>query len=148
MIIGTMETIALSAFRSLNVTDSCQVTPLPAIFALGDARVHVGTPYCSNNVSDIESSVDDFSSVATILVVPNIDPDNCHIWLGRDFNNVWSWRKDDVVENMIIFEDVFDILRGDMHARIVNVIRNAYNFKVRLWLEKSGGRYSVVIIFE
>jgi len=79
MIIGTMETIALSAFRSLNVTDSCQVTPLPAIFALEDARVHVGTPYCSNNVSDIKSSVDDFSSVATILVVPNINPDNCHI---------------------------------------------------------------------
>ena len=148
MIIGTMGTIALSAFRSLNVTDSCWVTPLLAIFTLRDARVHVGTFHCSNNVSDIESSVDDFSSVATILVVPNIDPDNCHIQLGRDFNNVWSWCKDDVVEDMIIFEDVFDILRGDMCARIVNVIWNAYDFKVRLWLGKSGRRYSVVVIFE
>ena len=79
MIIGIMGTITLSAFRSLNVTDFCQVTPLLAIFALGDARVHVGTPHYSNNVSDIESSVNDFPGIATILVVPNIDPYNHHI---------------------------------------------------------------------
>jgi len=132
MIIDMIGTIALSAFRSLNATDSCQVIPLPAIFALGNTRVHVGISYCSDNVSNIESSVDDSSDIAIILVVPNIDPDNCHIRLGRDFNNVWSQCKDNVVEDVIILEDAFDILRGDMHARIVNVIWNAYNFKVGL----------------
>ena len=79
MIISMMGTITLSTFRSLNVTDSYQVIPLPAIFAWGDTRVYVGTPHYSDNVSDIESSVDDFSGIATVLVVLNINPDNCHI---------------------------------------------------------------------
>ena len=79
IIIGMMETIALSTFRFLNIIYSYQVTPLPAIFVLGDARVHVGTPHCSDNISDIESSVDDSFSIATILVVSNIDLDNCHV---------------------------------------------------------------------
>ena len=114
------------------MTDSCQVILLLAIFALGDTKVHIGTPHYSNNVSNIESSVDDFSSIATILVILNINLDNYYIQLGRDFNNVWSQHKDNVIEDVIIFEDAFDILRGDMHARIVNIIQNAYNFKVRL----------------
>ena len=122
IIISMMGTIALSVFRSLNTTYSCQVTLLPAIFVLGDARVYVGTSHCSDNVSDIESSVDDSFGIATILVVPNIDLDNCHVRLGRNFNNVWSWCKDDVIEDVIVLEDAFNILRGDMHVRTVNII--------------------------
>ena len=87
MIIGTMGTIALSAFRSLNATDFCQVTLLLVIFALGDTRVHISISHCSDNVSNIKSSVNDSSDVATVLVVPNIDLNNCHIRFERDFNN-------------------------------------------------------------
>jgi len=88
-----MRTIALSAFRSLDMTNTCRVPLLPAILALRDAWIYVGTSYHSNNVPNIETSVDNFFSIITVLGVPNI----YH-----------------VVENVVVFENMFDILRSDM----------------------------------
>jgi len=55
------------------------MTPLPTILALGDARVHVGTPNYSSYISNIETPVDNFLGVVTILVVPNVDLDYCYV---------------------------------------------------------------------
>ena len=51
----------------------------PTILALRNARVHVGTSYHSDYVSDVKSPVDYFLGIVAILVVPDIDPDNHHI---------------------------------------------------------------------
>ena len=106
--------------------------PLPAILALEDTKAHIGTPHYSDNISNVKSSVDDFFGIVTVLVIPNVDSDNSHIQLGRDFDDVWSQCKNDVIENVITFENAFDIIRGDTYARFVNKIWNAYDFKVGL----------------
>jgi len=57
------------------------VTPFPALFALRNTWIHVGAPYGSDDIPHVELSVNDFFSVITILSVPNINPDNCHVQL-------------------------------------------------------------------
>jgi len=55
------------------------MTLLPTILVLENARVHVGTPNCSDYVSNIEMPVDNFLGIVAILVVPNINPDYCYV---------------------------------------------------------------------
>jgi len=58
------------------------MTPLPAIFALGDTWVHVCSLDCSNVVAYVEASVDEKFCVLTALNIPNVDPNYGHIQLG------------------------------------------------------------------
>jgi len=51
-------TIALNAFGPLDATRESGVTPFPAIFALGNSRVHVGSSDCSDVIAHVEASVD------------------------------------------------------------------------------------------
>jgi len=78
------------------------VSPLPAIFALGNARVHVRS-------TNIEAPVNKQFSVMTTLYVPYIYPDNGHVGLWRDFDYSWSGCKRNIVEDVILFEDGFNI---------------------------------------
>ena len=55
------------------------MTPLLTILALRDARVHVGIPHYSDYVSNVKSPIDNFLDIIVVLVVPDIDPDYCHI---------------------------------------------------------------------
>jgi len=55
------------------------MTPLPTILALRNARVHIGIPNHSDNVSNVKSPIDNFLGVVAILVVPDVNPDYCHI---------------------------------------------------------------------
>jgi len=55
------------------------VISLPTILALRDARVHIGTPYHSDYVSNIKLPVDNFLGIVAILVVPDIGPNYCYI---------------------------------------------------------------------
>ena len=55
------------------------MTPLPTILTLRDTRVHVSTSNCSDYVSNVETPVDKFLGIVTILVVPNVDPDYYHV---------------------------------------------------------------------
>jgi len=46
---------------------------------------------------------------------------------------------------VIVFEDMFNILRGDTHVQLVNKVWDIYNFEVRLRLGKSRN-YNAVIV--
>ena len=51
------------------------MSPLPAVFALGDSWVHVHPSYSSNIPADVKAPVDEVLSFVTTLMIPNVDPD-------------------------------------------------------------------------
>jgi len=51
-------TVTFDTFGTLDSARKCYVTPLPAVFALWDAGVHVGSPNGHDVVSDIEIPID------------------------------------------------------------------------------------------
>ena len=51
----------------------------PAIFVLGNAWVHVYTTDHSNMASNVKISINQHLCVCTVLEVPNIHPNDCHI---------------------------------------------------------------------
>jgi len=79
VIISEMQTITFCTFKTLDATNPSQMPPFPTVFALRDIRIHIGTSYHSNNVSNIELPVDYFLSIITILIIPYVDPDDGHI---------------------------------------------------------------------
>jgi len=44
------------------------------------------------------------------LSVPNIDPDYGHVRLGRDFDDTRFRHKDNVVKDVVAFENVFNVI--------------------------------------
>ena len=70
--------------------------------------------YHSDETSHIEVSVDDRFGFETVLSVPNIDPNNGHIWFQRNFDNSWPRDKDNVVEDMVVFENFLDVFRRNV----------------------------------
>ena len=85
------------------------MSPFPAILALGNTRVHVHSPDSCDVVTNIEAPVDKHFSILSTLYVPYINLDNGHVGFWRDFDNSWSGREGNIVEDMIFFEDGFDI---------------------------------------
>ena len=126
-----MRTITLNAFSPLDSTRKCGVTPLPAIFALGDTCVHVCSSDCSDVVTYVEASVDEKFCVLTALHIPNVDPDYGHIRLGRDFDNSWLGRKGNVIENMILFHNSF------------NIRQSKFLLRVRMWIERYSNDFQI-----
>ena len=104
-----MRTITLNAFSLLDSTHECEMTPLLAICVLEYTRVHICSSDCSDVVAYIEASVDEKFCVLTALHILNIDLDYGYIWLGRDFDDSWLGREGNVIENMILFHNGFDI---------------------------------------
>jgi len=89
MIFSQMRAILFYIFGSLDTAYPCQMTPLPTILALRDTRIHVGTTHCCNNTSYIETSVNNFLNIVTILGIPYVNPDNSHVRFRRDLDNAW-----------------------------------------------------------
>jgi len=75
MVFGSVRTIAFDTPCSLNSARQGSVTPLPTILAQWYTRVHVSAPDGSNEVSYIETSVNEHFGILTALDVPNIYPD-------------------------------------------------------------------------
>jgi len=108
-----MRTIAFSTFGPLNTANPCLMTPLPTILALRNIWVHVGSPHHCNDISYVEFSIDDFPGIGASLGVPHVNPNYCHVGLGRNFDKLQFRSENYVVEDMVVFEDMFNVLRGD-----------------------------------
>ena len=119
--------------------------PFSTIFALRNTWVYVGTPHYSDNTSNIKLPVNDFFSIVTILCITDVNLDNSYVWLGRDFINYWFWHKNNIIENMVVLENMFDILRQDVCVWLIDKVRNAYDFDIKLWLRKPRRCNAVVI---
>ena len=142
-----MRTIALDIFGTLNITNSHSVFPFPAVFTLWDIWVYICTMYYNNETSYIEVSVDDRFGFGTVLSVPNIDPNNGHIWFQRNFNNSRPRSKNNVVENVVVFENFLDIFRRNVWVWLFINIWDIYNFEVKFWLREPRGRNLIRVVF-
>jgi len=58
MMFGFVWTVTFDTFGTLDSAQKCCVTPLPAVFALWDTGVHVGSPNGRNVVSNVETPID------------------------------------------------------------------------------------------
>ena len=58
MMFGFVWTVAFDIFGTLYSAQKCSMTPLSAVFALWDARVHVGFPNGCDVVSNVETPID------------------------------------------------------------------------------------------
>jgi len=76
---------------------------------LGNARIHVRSPDGCDVVANVEAPVNKQFSVMTTLYVPYIYPDDGHVRLWRDFDYSWSGCKRNIVKDVILFEDGFNI---------------------------------------
>jgi len=74
MIFGFMRFVALDALGSLNIAGQSCVFPLPAILALRNTRIHIGTLNGSDVLSNIEASVDETFSLTSTLDIPDVKP--------------------------------------------------------------------------
>ena len=139
MMFRFMRPITLNAFGSLNSTRKGGVTLLPAIFTLGDSRIHVRSSDCSNVVAHVEAPINKKFSVLPTLHIPNIYPNDGHVRFWWDFDNPWFGCKGNVVENMVLFENTFDFRREKPFLRVCMWIKwYSGDFKVWFRLRESG----------
>ena len=131
MVFRFVWTVTLDAFSSLNVTQKGGVSPLPAILALENSRIYVRTSNCGNVIAHIEAPVNEKFSIFSTLNIPDVDPNDGHIRPRRDFNNSRFRCEGDVVENMILLEDGFNVERSKFLHRVgMREERYADNFQV------------------
>ena len=129
-----MRSIALNG--SLNMVEHSCISPLLAILALRDTRIHIGTLNGSNILSNIiEASIGETFSLTSVLDVLNVKPYDWHVRFGQYFDYTWFWGEDNVIKDLILFNDSFNIVGGEMLVGIVVGEKwNAYNFQIGLRL--------------
>ena len=115
---------------SLNVANTCHMPPLPTVFALWYIWIYIHTTYCCNITSNIESTIDNSFSVLTWLGVPDIDPYNGHVRFRRHFDDARFQGKNNVVEDMIVLENIFNFIRWNLVVGFFADEWNAYNLEV------------------
>jgi len=72
MVIRFVRTVAFDAFGTLDSTQKCCMSPFPAVFALRNTRVHVGSPNGRDVVANIKAPIDKRFYVIATLDVPDI----------------------------------------------------------------------------
>jgi len=69
-------TTAFLAFGTMGTAGKGGVTPLPAVAALENTRVHGGASDGGNVSSEVEGLINDGFGLGTILRIPDVDPDD------------------------------------------------------------------------
>ena len=137
VIFWLVRSVTLYAFWALSSARESRMTPLPTVFTLRNARVHISHSNCRNIPSDIETLINKAFSLDSTLCIPNVDPHNGHIRLRWYFDYPWFGGKSNVVKDMILLYDVFDIIWCDALLRVVastQIIWDANDLEVWLWL--------------
>ena len=98
IVFSEIETITFHTFSFLNMTYSCHMSPLPTVLILWYAWIHIYISNCCDVATNIESSVNDFLSIWSVLSIPNVYPNDGHVGLGRYLDDMRFWCKDNVVE--------------------------------------------------
>jgi len=68
--------IALDVLGALDSAREGSMSPLLAVFALGNSWIHVCPSYGGDIPADVKALVDETLSFVTALMIPNIDPDD------------------------------------------------------------------------
>ena len=110
VVFSKVRAITPHTLRSLYMTDSCCMILLPAILALWYTWVHICTLSCCNETTDVKPSVNDFLSVGSVLHIPNVDPYDGYVGFGGYLDNAWFRGEDNVVEQVVVLQNIFDIV--------------------------------------
>ena len=86
---GLVWAIAFDTFCPLYSTNASSITPLPAVFALGNIWIYVGALNSSDEPFDIEPLVDEGSGLRATLGILYIDPYDGYIGFGRNLYDSW-----------------------------------------------------------
>lgn len=108
MMLSFVRTIALNISKLLRTACKYHVAPLPAVFALENARVYVGTPDSCNETSYIEALIDDLFCRWTVLWIPNINLHNSHIQLRWNLADMGFWSDLKIWVALIIPSKIFE----------------------------------------
>ena len=57
IVFNFVETIVFLTFKSVNTTCESNIFSFPAVFTLGDARVHIDTSNYNNVLTDVKASI-------------------------------------------------------------------------------------------
>ena len=93
---------------------------------------------CCNKTSDVELSVYDFFGIWTVLDVPYVNPDDGHVGFWRYLNDLRFVCKNNVIEQVIVLKDIFDVVWWNLTIGLLTNIWNFYNLEVEFRLQKSG----------
>ena len=131
LVLPFMGAITLNTFWSLYFAREGWMLPSPAVFALRDTRISVSAPDCSDEAPDIEAPIDETLGFCTALSIPDINPYDGHVQFGWNFNNSWLRCKGDIVEDVVLLDDCFDI-RGVETVLEVAIweVRNTYDLEI------------------
>ena len=88
MMFRFVRTTAFNTFCFLNSAQKDRIFLLLAVFVLEDTRVHFYTFNGSDIASYVEAPVDQSFHLTTTLDIPDVHPNNGHVQLGGDFDNV------------------------------------------------------------
>jgi len=135
MVFRFVEPVALDTFGLLDSTWECGMTPFLAIFTLQNPRVHVSTSNSCDEPTNVDALVNKSLGFTAALDIPYINLNDHHIWLRRCFDDAWFGYKSNIVKNLILLDDSFNIIQG---KAILNIAmrkeRNTYNLEIRLRL--------------
>ena len=102
VIFWLVRTIALDILRFLDSVGKYCMTPLPAVFTLGNAWIHVSIPNSSNILANIEASVNESLSFTSALDIPNVYPDNRHVQFRQNLDNSWFGHQVDIIKDLVL----------------------------------------------
>ena len=143
-----MRAITLHTFSPLDAAHFSHVTPLSTVLTLRNTQVHIGSVDHGNITSNIEMSVDNFLGIGSVLHVLDIDPYDSYVWLGQNLDDSRFRCENNIVEDVDLFEDFFNVFRRNTSVGLVIKVRNFYDFKVGFWLWESRRVNFVLIVLE
>ena len=109
VILWLVRSTALYTFWALNSARESRMTPFPTVFTLRNTRVCISYSNCRNISSDIETPINKAFSLDSTLGIPNVNLYNHYIRLGRYFDYPQFRGKGNVVEDLILLNDIFNI---------------------------------------
>jgi len=91
IVFSKVRAITPHTLRSLYITDSHHMTSLPAILVLQYAWIHICTPNCCDETT-------------------NVDPYDGHVGFGGYLDDAWFRDKDNIIEQVVVLQNIFNII--------------------------------------
>ena len=136
MVFGFVGTLALDVFCLLDSAWKSCIPLFPAILTLGHTGIYVHPSDGGNVVSYVETSIYETFCLTSTLNISDVQPDYSHIQLQRDLDNIRFWGQNNIIENVVLFNDVFNYIWYNRRGYIFLEIRDTYDFEIRLQLRE------------
>jgi len=130
MMFRKVRTVTPHTLSPLNMANTCHMAPLPTILALWHSWVHVCTTNCCDVATNVELTIDDFLGILSSLGIPNVNPNNGHVILGRHLDDMRLGSDNDIVEQVVVLKDAFNFTQRNMTVGFLANEGNTYNLEI------------------